>query len=230
MKRNISSFLEKGTKKKVKIILFAPYISKSGLNIIKDIFNDNNLLGTCEFIIGNHIIIKPLIDYLTENEILILQSKFSEFDNLASKRYAIYFDHKLPDYLSGFPEFYSGKVDRRIFYPLFKYCNKYNYNINIYNGKSIYEPNNANGCPFSPYKKNYIKNLSDNNLLLEKFYYLKEEPIKKEEISTTKKKLKLQKQSELEEKRFELQEKIQELKIQINLLKNLLEDYNKKNK
>ena len=91
---------------------------------------------------------------------------------LASNRYAIYFDHKLSDYISGFPNIYSGRIGD-IFYPLLKYCGKYNYN------------DKENGCPFSPYKENYLTNLRDNNLLLEKFYYLEEKPIKIEEIYTT---------------------------------------------
>jgi hypothetical protein len=172
--------------KEVKIILFVPYISKYGLNNIKKSYNENTSLNKCKFIISDHEIIKPLKHFLSEDDINKLFYYYNEHYDRASKRYAIYFDHKLGDTLSTFPKIYNGlvpnknnldiikKIDNRkqiIYFPLFTNCEN--------NKTFIIE------CPYPPYKEDYNTNLQNNNLLSKTFYYLKENPIKIEEISTT---------------------------------------------
>jgi hypothetical protein len=73
--------------------------------------------------------------------------------------YPIYFDHKLPDHLSSFPDIYSGIIPSivNILRPTRTYIRYYPYHINfIENCKDLTEVNKATAkCPSPPYKEGF---------------------------------------------------------------------------
>jgi len=201
----MSSTIEKITDyyekiKKVKLILFVPYISKRGIKWINDSYTKNTFLKECVFIISDHEVIEPLTYYLLREDINNL-FKYSKKDlyNLVEyynqydiNRYAIYFDHKLADDVSTFPIIYNGIVPNEKNLNLLKKeirdITQYDYFPLITNCEnkdmlpdflfSHYITNN--NCPYSPYKEDYNKNLEKIKTGVK--YYLKEEPIKIENL------------------------------------------------
>ena len=190
----MSSTIEKITDyykkiKKVKLILFVPYISKKGIRWIKDSYTKNTFLKECKFIISDNEIIEPLTYYLSRDDISKL---FKYYDDINIYRYAIYFDHKLADSVSTFPIIYNGIVPNEKNLNLLEKeeldITKYDYFPLITNCENKDMPPNFlfshyitnNNCPYSPYKKDYNKNLEKIKTGVK--YYLKEEPIKIENL------------------------------------------------
>ena len=146
----------------INIYILTTFISKEGEKLINSL-NKNTKL---HIIFNKYIEYIPLInDYLTKKEMLILEAytytlTFSK--EIYNNKYLIYFDHKLADYVSTIPLFYSGVVPNeynRSLYnklkynstnlqiiPLFTNCEHIR-NINV--GKPA--------CPSTPYKKNINK-------------------------------------------------------------------------
>jgi hypothetical protein len=174
--------------KKVKLILFVPYISKRGIRWIQRSYNENTLLKECIFIISDHEIIEPLTYYLSPDDLVKL---FKYYDSITSMyKYAIYFDHKLADSTSTFPIIYNGivpnennlkllmkeetDINEYDYFPLITNCeNKVFLKSSLF---SHYITNN--NCPYPPYKKDYNKNLEKINKDTTYYYKIKEEPIK----------------------------------------------------
>lgn len=183
--------------KKVKLILFVPYISKRGIRWIKDSYIKNKFLKECIFIISNHEIIEPLTYYLNRDDLVKLFKYYD--DEFHYDKYAIYFDHKLADNVSTFPQIYNGivpneknlkllmkeetDINQYDYFPLITNCE----NKEVFPKSSLFSDYIINNnCPYPPYKKDYNKNLEKINKDTTYYYKIKEEPIKKEEISTNK--------------------------------------------
>jgi hypothetical protein len=163
MSDNINYLINK-KKLKFNIYILTSFVSEKGMKEVKYMKAFNITFNS------NLIYIPKINDYLNDDEISILNSYYTdcysktieEFNN----KYLIYFDHKLADYISTIPLFYSGLVpntynkeifnnndmeDDEIFteltddleiIPLFKNCEKIR-NINILTPY----------CPSTPYKK-----------------------------------------------------------------------------
>jgi hypothetical protein len=182
-------------KKKVKLILFVPYVSKNGLDMIQESYKRNTNLNNCKFIISDHVLIEPLNNFFTDNEINKL---FRYYYNLNNKGFAIYFDHKLADYLSSYASIYNGLVpneknlylskknitdiNKYDFFPLITNCENNKDEPPVSKLMDFNSYINVNNCPYPPYKKDYEKNVDKLNTHKN---YLEEEPIEIEEISTT---------------------------------------------
>jgi hypothetical protein len=173
--------------KKVKLILFVPFISSDGLKNIKEKLNDNKLLKTCEIIISKNIEIFPLSKYLSLEEGMtifqyyIYNTKIYSIESYTKnqlQKYAIYFDHKVGDWVSSFPPIYSGLVPNKKNKKIKTEIEKLKTNINkdnssiakkiedleksydffplLTNCEHIQKPDkDESTCPYPPYKKGY---------------------------------------------------------------------------
>jgi hypothetical protein len=121
------SVMKNTYKKQVHIVLFVPFLSNKAVNIIKSTKAKNMSIANCSFSLPKYVyIIKPLSDYMTAHELvpilkyyLSYYMRFEEEKQLRIltesaiediQKYPIYFDHKLADFVSSFPLFYSGYV------------------------------------------------------------------------------------------------------------------------
>ncbi len=119
MSGNITNLKNIKTDNKINAYLLCSYISSYGLNKINKLVEKLKLLRNINFHINSNVNDIPLInDYLTKEEIEIL-NKYTGIDmsNINGK-YLIYFDHKLADTISTITHIYSGYV-----------LNKHNLNI-----------------------------------------------------------------------------------------------------
>jgi hypothetical protein len=171
------SVMKNTYKKRVHIVLFVSFLSNYAVNIIKMTKSKNTSIANCSFTLPKYVyIVKPLGDYMTAHEFVpILKyylSFYMRFDAEKQLRilteaaiqdmqkYPIYFDHKLADFVSSFPLFYSGFVPndanvniinskndlqkQYIMYPLISNC------------EYIKNPEyDISTCPPPPYKDGY---------------------------------------------------------------------------
>jgi hypothetical protein len=98
--------------KKLEMLLFVPYISKNGLNLIKTRFAQNKELNSCTLKLpDNYKIIVPFSCYATEEQAKSLADHYVHLNHkIILEAYPIYFDHKVAKHMSSFPTIYSGIV------------------------------------------------------------------------------------------------------------------------
>lgn len=119
MSKTISRALEKlktnKIKDQIKFIVFAPYMSEKGMNLILKAFKQNKILKE-NIIKINYIKILPLSTYLGIEDAKNLFKYYNIKDNSVNKeleKYLIYFDHKLADDLSTLPYIFYGNVPNK---------------------------------------------------------------------------------------------------------------------
>jgi len=114
-------------KKNLTIILFASYMSKSGLDLIIESKKENKELNTCLFDVNKYVhYIDNLQKYVSspymKDVLYYYRPQYEKYDRIQRHRmllqdaakelqkYPIYFDHKAADHISTFPLMYSGLV------------------------------------------------------------------------------------------------------------------------
>ena len=165
MTRNIEDFIKLmkniyNDSLRIYIYILSSFISTQGINAIKSLSHRN-----FKIIFNKYIENLPLTtDILSESQMETMRKYYGinrhDIYEDFSEKYLIYFDHKLADFVSTIPLFYSGivpnKHNKKIFdktddyinedkmqvIPLFKNCEKIR-------NFDIYEPI----CPSTPYKK-----------------------------------------------------------------------------
>jgi hypoxanthine phosphoribosyltransferase len=155
--------------KKAKKIILVPYISDQAYEKLKQFKN-------C--IILKYVKILPLSHYLNDNQKKEFDEKYNmyyaRFYGQPCHKYPIYFDHKIADYVSTFPEIYQGLVpnnnNKEILENIREQINenekmKLRSTLQYVHVISLCEPINEFDistpiCPPPPYKKSYnaIKN------------------------------------------------------------------------
>jgi len=152
--------------------MLIPYMSKIGIDVIKNGYKFNKNLNNSKFIFfKNMYMIKSVNDVLSVPEIYKINFYYSSLVTFNNK-FMIYFDHKLADTISTITPFYLGIVP----------CNE-NYNLDLHKNKLLsippyllhkykiipiikncdYYTNNMNfmnaDCPAPPYKKQKFNRL-----------------------------------------------------------------------
>jgi hypothetical protein len=107
--------------KRLHFILFVPFLSYDGCDNVIESFDMNPELNDCTISLSDHVFyIAPLSHYMSEDEYMSILRYYHDYegkpfrlstdaeDNL--KKFPIYFDHKVADYVSSFPEIYGGLV------------------------------------------------------------------------------------------------------------------------
>jgi hypothetical protein len=108
-------------RKRLHFIVFVPFLSHAGCNNVEEAFYMNNELDGCTISLSKHVsYIKPLADYMNEDEYISIIKYYKDYQGKTFRlfmdaeedlsKYPIYFDHKLADSLSTFPKIYGGLV------------------------------------------------------------------------------------------------------------------------
>jgi hypothetical protein len=119
--QNTINELQNTFHKKIHLLLFVPYVSKAGMELIYNAFQKNASLNVCSFHELHHSkMIVPFGCYITQKQATNL-SKF--YPHLRSEKnsgkdrileaYPVYFDHKVAKMVSSFPTIYSGLVPNK---------------------------------------------------------------------------------------------------------------------
>ncbi len=191
-------------KKNVTIILFASYMSKSGLELLKKKTIENKELHMCFFDVNKYVhYIDNLQKYVTTpamKDILYYYTPlYDKYDTInihkmllrdaarELQKYPIYFDHKAADSISTFPLMYSGLVPNEKNRNLMAQIGvaeaekKYDIFPLIKNCEHISEKLNGGvfNCPKPPYKKGY-SNFID---ILRKFKRYKSASLRRSKMS-----------------------------------------------
>ena len=177
------------TMKRLIIVLFVPFMSAKGKKAVENAAQSNRQLQTCQFIISQFTELQPLSRVLSEQEGDAL-FKYYHRNSAELQKYNIYFDHKVGDYMSSFPQIFSGLVPnvynanlqqtlRQILYEYFGADkNMILENIKkqfqlfplLQNCEYIQEPDfQTSSCPYPPYKEDYHQFLQRKKNVLRKY-------------------------------------------------------------
>jgi hypothetical protein len=107
--------------KRLHFKLFVPFLSQNGVDYVFKSFDMNDNLYDCTFSLSDHVFyITPLSQYLDEDEYMSILQYYHDYEHKQFRletdieeqlnRFPIYFDHKLADHMSSFPEIYGGLV------------------------------------------------------------------------------------------------------------------------
>jgi hypothetical protein len=178
------------TMKRLNIVLFVPFMSARGKKTVEYAAQRNRQLQTCQFIISQFTEIQPLSRFLSEMEGNAL-FKYYNRNSTELQKYNIYFDHKVGDYMSSFPQIFSGLVpnahnanlEQNLKYILYQYSgsdmNMIADNIKkqfqlfplLQNCEYIQEPDfHTSSCPYPPYKEDYHQFLQRKKNVLRKYH------------------------------------------------------------
>lgn len=104
--------LENVDNKSLKFMIYVPYVSKAGIELVKQAFIDNEQLKSCElFELEDYKMITPFGCFITENQAMELAKYYIHLkvDDILNA-YPIYFDHKVAKHVSSFPNIYAGII------------------------------------------------------------------------------------------------------------------------
>jgi hypothetical protein len=106
------SNIKNNESKQLNILLFIPYISKAGEQLVRDAFNKNAAFSKCTLKkLTNYKVIVPYSCYATNEEAESISKYYVHLTTkIVLEAYPIYFDHKVAKYMSSFPTVYSGII------------------------------------------------------------------------------------------------------------------------
>jgi hypothetical protein len=110
--------------KKLQFLLFVPFLSENGVDSVIRAFDMNPELYDCELYLSDSVFyISPLWRYMNEDEYMSIRKYYYDYENKQFRletdvyeqlnKYPIYFDHKVADHMSSFPEIYGGLVPNK---------------------------------------------------------------------------------------------------------------------
>ena len=118
---DVIRILDNPRNKYLHLILFVPFLSHEGANRVIENFEMNENLYDCTFSFSDIVFyISPLSRYMDANEYINIIKYYRNYEGKDFRlntdaqedicKYPIYFDHKVADYMSSFPEIYGGLV------------------------------------------------------------------------------------------------------------------------